>query len=87
MKRYFRNIGSGLTELLGALSGITLNSNETTSGAAHRRKDEFPRLRSGINKLFFWQEDHCKYASLKEIEDCVELLKAYGYEVTPCEHS
>ena len=83
MKRYFRNIGTALTELLGAFSGITLNSNETTSGAAHRRREEFPRLRKFINKLFFWQDDHCLYSAFREIEDCLEVLDAYGYEVTP----
>lgn len=78
---YFRNIGVALTQLLGAVLGITLNPNETTSGAALRIP--VPWLRKGIDKLFFWQESHCKRAVQMEIEDCKELLLAYGYQLSP----
>lgn len=81
--RYFRNIGTALTETLGAFSGITINSNETTSGAAFRR--QIPWLIKFIDSLFFWQENHCEYSQRREIEDCKELLLAIGFTVEPPE--
>lgn len=82
MNRYFYNIANALTELLGAVSGITYNSNETTSGAAYRRNIVW--LVNIIDALFFWQEDHCKKAAINEIKACKELLELYGYLI---EHS
>jgi len=34
-------------------------ADESLSSRAHRIQDTYPRLRRGINKLFFWQDDHC----------------------------
>lgn len=89
---YLRNIGIALTQGLAVLTGIGLNPNETTSGAALRRRSERPRyeyLYKSINRLFFWQKDadgnlnHCEVAVVKENEDCVELLAAMGYGIQP----
>lgn len=80
--RYFRTIATASTELLGALLGVTINSNETTSGAAFRR-DPDGWARKAIDRVFFWDENHCEEAVFFEIEDCKELLLAYGFELTP----
>lgn len=37
-------------------------ADETLSSRAHRIQGTNPRLRTIINKLFFWQEDHCRDA-------------------------
>lgn len=34
-------------------------ADESLSSRAHRIQDTHPRLRLAINKLFFWQDDHC----------------------------
>jgi hypothetical protein len=70
-----------MTQLLGALLCVTLNSNESTSGAALRRSPD--RWRKVINAIFFWQDDHCLQAARNEIDDCRELLLAYGFYVEP----
>jgi hypothetical protein len=72
---------NAMTQLLGALLCVTLNSNESTSGAALRRSPD--RWRKVINAIFFWQEDHCLQAARFEIDDCRELLMAYGFYVEP----
>lgn len=82
MPSYFRNILLNFTQLLGSFTGITLNANETTSGAVFRR-DPDGWARRLIDKIFFWQESHCARAVDNEIEDCKELLLAYGFDITP----
>jgi hypothetical protein len=52
---------NAMTQLLGALLCVTLNSNESTSGAALRRSPKF--WRKAINAIFFWQDDHCLQAA------------------------
>lgn len=71
-----------MTQLLGAFSLITINANESTSGAAYRINPD-GWLRKVIDALFFWQDSHCERAVAGEIDDCVELLAAYGFEVQP----
>jgi hypothetical protein len=78
-----RRIGiilNAMTQLLGALLCVTLNSNESTSGAALRRSPD--RWRKVINAIFFWQDDHCLQAARNEIDDCRELLLAYGFSLS-----
>jgi hypothetical protein len=72
---------NAMTQLLGALLCVTLNSNESTSGAALRRSPD--RWRKVINAIFFWQDDHCLQAARNEIDDCRELLLAYGFAIEP----
>lgn len=76
---YWYKVGSALSQLGGALTGYTLNSNESVSGAAWRRKNKL--LVKIINGLFFWQDNHCKTAATNEVRACQDLLVAYG---TPC---
>jgi hypothetical protein len=71
---------NAMTQLLGALLCVTLNSNESTSGAALRRSPD--RWRKVINAIFFWQDDHCLQAARSEIDDCRALLLAYGFYVS-----
>lgn len=76
---YWYKVGSALSQLGGALTGYTLNSNESISGAAWRRKNKV--LVKVINTLFFWQDNHCKQAAINEVTACQNLLVAYGI---PC---
>jgi hypothetical protein len=76
---------NAMTQLLGALLCVTLNSNESTSGAALRRSPKF--WRKAINAIFFWQDDHCLQAARNEIDDCRELLLAYGFAIEPPEQT
>jgi hypothetical protein len=74
-----------MTQLLGALLCVTLNSNESTSGAALRRSPD--RWRKVINAIFFWQDDHCLQAARNEIDDCRELYcwpMAFMYRAAVC---
>lgn len=89
---YFRNLAVWFTQGIAVLSGIGLNPNETTSGAALRRRSDRPRyekLYRAINRLFFWQKDsegnynHCERTAVMEAQDCVELLAAMGYRIEP----
>ena len=71
------------TQFLGAFSGRTLNANESLSGSSWRTRNT-PRgafLYKWINRLFFWEKDHCHAAALAEVLDSQELLEAYGYDV------
>jgi hypothetical protein len=72
---------NAMTQLLGALLGVTLNANESTSGAALRRSPNF--WRKVINAIFFWQDDHCLHAARSEIDDCRALLLEYGFAIEP----
>lgn len=42
-------------------------ADETLSSRAHRIQAAHPRLRAWINRLFFWQEDHCRDAYQSEM--------------------
>lgn len=75
-----RIVLNALTQLLGGILGITLNANESTSGAAYRRRKEnkwFKALYRFINALFFWEDNHCLRTAVKEIEDSQDLIDAY----------
>jgi len=80
MPEYFRILTHNLTQLLGAILGVTLNANETTSAWAYRTRMKRSWPYACINFIFFWQEDHCKAASEREIFSCLELLRAHNYE-------
>lgn len=80
--KYVRNVSVAVTQLLSAVVGLSLNANETTSGAAYRRRyDGLGWLYKTINALFFWQHNHCKAAAENEIKDCLEILEHYKYVV------
>lgn len=56
-----------LDQLINAICGGW--ADETLSSAAHRRRlNGRPALASVIDKLFFWQYEHCKKAYESEIE-------------------
>lgn len=73
-------IGNAVTQLLGAILCITLNANESTSGACYRRRHENRFFMAGyktINFVFFTQDNHCMRTAVKECEDSQELIDAY----------
>ena len=78
--RYVLTVLNALTQLLGALLGVTMNSNESLSGAMYRRRNERPRYMLSyiwINRLFFWQDNHCRSAAEAEIRACENLISAH----------
>lgn len=73
---------NAITQLIGAVSGRTLNANESLSGSSWRTR-ETPTgafLYKWLNRIFFWQKDHCKEAALRELVDAKQLLKEYGFD-------
>ena len=74
--RYRRTLGAAATQLLGAIFGATFNANETTSGASYRLRNRGRGWAYDlINRLYFWQENHCFEAQWREAQDCVGLLE------------
>ena len=69
IKRYFLQVGISLDQFINAtfLAGW---GDETLSSHTHRKQEVQPyrTLRKILNKLFFWQEDHCREAYESEIE-------------------
>lgn len=49
---------------------------QTTSARAHI--EPMPRHRAVINALFFWQDDHCKFAWEREVEMARKTLRRAG---------
>ena len=77
---------NAMTQLLGAFLCVTLNANESTSGWAYRTRGEKDWPYIWINRIFFWQKDHCAKAKANEIIDCRRLLEANGiFAVDPAE--
>jgi hypothetical protein len=78
--RYLKNNLNAWTQALGALLGATFNSNESLSGAMYRRRNERKRYMLAyiwINRLFFWQENHCRSAAEAEIRACENLIAVH----------
>ncbi|MDH3003523.1 DNA helicase UvrD [Pasteurella multocida] len=71
--KYFLNIAIALDQLCNAL--FSGSPDETLSSRAYRGamlaknpKKKWKFFHAAINKLFFWQKDHCKQAYLSEVE-------------------
>lgn len=80
MKRRIAIILNALTQLLGACLCITLNANESTSGACYRRRKEnkyFKYAYHTINGIFFWEDNHCMRTAVNERKDSEALIAAY----------
>lgn len=67
MKQFLISLDQTLNTLCIWLPGGSW-ADESLSSRAHRIQDTHPRLRLAINKLFFWQEDHCKAAYESELK-------------------
>lgn len=70
MKNYLLNLAIGIDQLANALIGGS--ADETLSARAHRMRAKGQRwwgwTASAIDRLFFWQRDHCLNAHLAELE-------------------
>ena len=70
MKTYLLNLAIGMDQLANALIGGS--ADETLSARAHRMRAKGQRwwgwTASAIDRLFFWQRDHCLKAHLAELE-------------------
>lgn len=52
---------------------LETHANESISGRSHRNQWRFRHV---INALFFWQDDHCRLAHLKDIERAKQTIMA-----------
>ena len=80
LTNYFQAIGDSLTQLLNALLG-SCNANESTSAKAAivtvLDKEEnlfWNSMYTLINRIFFWQKNHCVEAYLKDLERAEVLI-------------
>lgn len=78
MKNYLLNLAVGVDQLANALIGGS--ADETLSARAHRMRAKRQRwwgwTASAIDRLFFWQRDHCLNAHLAELQRA-QLPKHY----------
>lgn len=49
------------------------STHQTTSARAHI--EPWPRRKRFINAIFFWQDDHCEWAWLREVEEARKALE------------
>lgn len=76
--RRLTHIGDALSQL----GNVTLlprpddtNANESISGRSYREGWKVAQWM--INALFFWQNDHCKQAYLKDVERAKALIQKH----------
>ena len=78
MKNYLLNLAIGIDQLANAFIGGS--ADETLSARAHRMRAKRQRwwgwTASAIDRLFFWQRDHCLNAHLAELQRA-QLPKPY----------
>jgi len=68
VKRYLINLLIGIDQLANVV--FAGRPDETISSRAHRLRHRpfWALARRGINWLFFWQEDHCQKAWMREMQ-------------------
>ena len=67
--QYIKNIGTALSQILNALIGG--NPNMTISARAYC--ENWVIAEKIINKIFFFDEDHCHKSWLRDVEFCVNV--------------
>ena len=70
-----------LTSLFGALITVTVNACEDTSSWANRVSARKPWPKRWINRLFFWQDDHCAGSVEAKMFACIEFAAAHGLDL------
>ena len=79
MRQYFFGLWSATSQLVNAIIGG--HPNESLSGRCYG--EPWPRLMAIVNKLFFWQVNHCRSAftnDLKWAKKYVARAKERGHE-------
>lgn len=78
MRNYLLNLAIGIDQLANALIGGS--ADETLSARAHRMREKGQRwwgwTAGAIDRLFFWERDHCLKAHLAELKRA-QLPKPY----------
>ena len=77
MIRRLKMIGSALSQLgcvILTWDVTTTNPNESISSRAYRLDT---KLKSFINRVFFWQKDHCKSAYDYDLKLAYNLIKQH----------
>jgi hypothetical protein len=65
MKTYLLNLAEATSQWLNALRGG--NPNMTVSARAYLNRKRHPLPYKLINKVFFWQDDHCRDSWVSDI--------------------
>lgn len=79
MIRYLISVGDAASQLLNALVFCSMNANESLSGRCHSKRHTYfyGTLRIFVNVLFWFQEDHCRFAYERDLERARELLRRH----------
>lgn len=83
VKQYLINVGDALSQLINTMVFLG-DAEESISGRSYREvyynKDNkiWPHFYKYVNKLFFLQENHCKYAYLKDLERAKRKIKRHN---------
>lgn len=77
---FFMRVAIGLDQLLNALLGGDID--ETLSSRTYRGAQansiKWQRIEHVINRLFFWQSEHCRASYLNELKRRQRWLELYG---------
>lgn len=77
MLLYFLHLATALSQFFNVLIGG--HPDETISARAHRRRLEghagWARLRNLLNRVFFWQADHCASSFAGDCERAAQVSR------------
>ena len=76
--KYIVRVGDAISQLLSVAFFFGDNPNESLSGRAYRQgRIQWPWvvLKTAINIIFFWQEDHCREAYFADLKRARQLIR------------
>jgi hypothetical protein len=76
--KYLIRIGDSISQLLNVTLLFGQNANESISGRSYRLgRTRWPwaTLKTVINIIFFWQEDHCREAYFADLRRARQLVR------------
>lgn len=66
--RYFRHVLIAITQLLNTLTGGFPDESTSSRAYRQRHKRHWRIIHRLIDRMFFWQEDHCMMAYVAEVQ-------------------
>ncbi len=70
LKLYIITVGDGASHFCNVIISGTIN--ESVSGRAHRKKSKWEKV---INKLAFFDKDHCRVSHYNDVKQALDFLK------------